>query len=187
MSNYAARNALGHHQVRKSDPPPIGHLKREHHKFRALIDSINAAGSAAGRKKLAAELHRLLASHIALEEELFYPVVRAKGLTGEVNEGLVEHDVQRFLSAQIEAMDGSGELYGTRLRVLGEMLVHHIDEEDDEMFLDAKRLKVVFAALNTAMEAREDELDAEHEKTGRMSTPRLDREVQERNAVQGGS
>lgn len=183
MSNYAERNTQGHHQVRKSDPAPIAHLKREHHKFRELIDRINAASTAARKKALATELHRLLASHIALEEELFYPVVRARGLTDEVNEGLVEHDVQRFLSAQIEAMDGSEELYGTRLGVLGEMLVHHIDEEDEEMFLEAKRLRVDFEALNTAMEAREDDLEAEYEETGRMSTPRLDREVRERNAV----
>jgi hemerythrin len=183
MSHYAERNTQGHHQVGESDPPPIAHLKREHHKFRELVDRINAAPDNVAKMKLAIELHRLLASHIALEEELFYPVVRAKGLTEEVNEGLVEHDIQRFLSAQIEAMDGSEELYGTRLGVLGEMLVHHIDEEDDEMFQEARRLKVDFVALNEAMEAREDDLDAEYEETGQMSTPRLDREVRERNAV----
>jgi len=183
MSKYAERNSEGHHQIRRNDPPPIAHLKREDHKFRALVDRINAARTAARKKELASELHRLLASHIALEEELFYPAVRAKGLVDEVNEGLVEHDIQRFLSAQIEAMDADEELYGTRLGVLGEMLVHHIDEEDDEMFLDAKRLKVDFAALNEAMEAREDELDEEYEETGRMSTPELDREVRARNAV----
>jgi hemerythrin-like domain-containing protein len=183
MSNYAARNSQGHHQVAGDDPAPIAHLKREHHAFRTLVDRINAADDNADKKAIAEDLHRLLASHIALEEEIFYPRIRDLGLKDEVNEGLVEHDIQRFLSAQIAAMDGSEELYGTRLGVLGEMLVHHLDEEDDEMFLEAKRLKLDFEALNAKLEAREDALDAQYEKTGRIRTPELDRAVQERNAV----
>lgn len=183
MSHYADRNHDGHHRVQKDDPAPIAHLKREHHKFRKLVDAVNAAEKPAEKKKIATELHRLLASHIALEEELFYPAVKAKGLGEEVNEGLVEHDIQRFLSAQIEAMDESDELYGTRLGVLGEMLVHHIDEEDDEMFQEARRLKLNFDALNKKLEAREDELEEEYEETGEMSTPELDKKVRERNAV----
>lgn len=183
MSHYADRNQEGHHRVLPDDPAPIAHLKREHHKFRTLIDSINATDDIGKKRELASELHRLLTSHIALEEELFYPAVQAKGLKDEVNEGLVEHDIQRFLSAQIEAMDGTEELYATRLSVLGEMLVHHLDEEDDEMFLEARRIKVDFDALNERMEEREDELKDEYRKTGRMSTPELDKAVQERNAV----
>lgn len=183
MSNYADRNSQPPHAEGPDDPPPIAHLKREHHKFRKLVDEINAADSDAAKREIAEDLHRLLASHIALEEEIFYPAIKDKGLADEVNEGLVEHDIQRFLSAQIEAMDGEGELYATRLSVLGEMLVHHIDEEDSEMFLEAGRLKVDFEAINEALESREDALDDQYEKTGRIETPELDREVQERNTV----
>lgn len=183
MSHYAERNEQGHHRVSDDDPPPIAHLKREHHKFRTLVDTVNAASTPAKKHEAAKELHKLLASHIALEEEMFYPAVRGKGLVKEVNEGLVEHDIQRFLSAQIEAMDIDDELYGTRLGVLGEMLVHHIDEEDDELFLEAREKKVDFKALDDAMENREDQLKAEYAETGHMSTPELDKQVQERNAV----
>ena len=183
MSDYAKRNDEGHHRVLDDDPAPIAHLKREHHKFRVLVDKVNAATSPDAKREQAKDLHRLLASHIALEEELFYPAVRGKGLIEEVREGLVEHDIQRFLSAQIEAMDIEDELYGTRLGVLGEMLVHHIDEEDDEMFLEARRKKVDFKALDDAMETREHQLKDEYRRTGHMSTPELDKQVQERNAV----
>lgn len=183
MSNYAARNEENHHRVLDDDPAPIAHLKREHHKFRTLVDEVNAAKTPAGKQKIAERLHKLLASHIALEEELFYPAVRDKGLVDEVKEGLVEHDIQRFLSAQIQAMDIEDELYGTRLGVLGEMLVHHIDEEDDELFLEARRKKVDFQKLDDRMERREGELKEEYDETGRMSTPELDEQVRERNAV----
>ena len=183
MSNYADRNTKGHHQIRKADPEPIAHLKREHHKFRKLVDQINKAEAPARKKALATELHRLLKSHITLEEEIFYPAVKGKGLVDEVNEGLVEHDIQRFLDAQIEAMDETDDLYGTRLGVLGEMLVHHIDEEDDELFLEARKAKVDFKAIAEAMEAREDDLKEEYRETGEMQTPELDAEVAERNAV----
>lgn len=183
MSSYAARNDEGHHRVLDDDPPPIAHLKREHHKFRRLVDEVNAAKTPKAKQAKFKELHKLLSSHIALEEELFYPAVRGKGLVEEVNEGLVEHDIQRFLDAQIYAMDIDDELYATRIGVLGEMLVHHLDEEDDELFLEARRKKVDFDALNEAMEEREHELKREYEKTGHMSTPELDEQVRERNAV----
>ncbi|BCW87442.1 hypothetical protein sos41_05710 [Alphaproteobacteria bacterium SO-S41] len=183
MSNYAERNLEGHHQVSQADPEPVAHLKREHHKFRTLVDRINAASEPHKKKAIAEDLHRLLKSHITLEEEIFYPAIKGKGLVDEINEGLVEHDIQRFLSAQIEAMDETDELYGARLGVLGELLVHHIDEEDDEMFLEARKAKVDFEAIAEAMERREDDLKAEYRKTGEMQTPELDAEVAERNAV----
>jgi len=183
MSHYAARNTKGHHRVHKNDPAAIAHLKREHHKFRKLVDRINAAKTAGSKRDIAVELHRLLATHIAMEEELFYPAVKSRGLTDEVKEGLVEHDIQRFLSAQIEAMDLADPLYGARLGVLGELLVHHIDEEDDEMFQEAKRLKLDLDAMNDRLEALELELKAGYARTGRVRTPKLDRAVRARNAV----
>lgn len=183
MSHYAHRNSQGHHKVHKNDPEAIAHLKREHHKFRKLVDQINAAKTPGAKRDIAVALHKLLASHIALEEELFYPAVKSRGLTDEVKEGLVEHDIQRFLSAQIEAMDISDPLYGTRLGVLGEMLVHHIDEEDDEMFQEAKKLNLDLDAMNARLEDREHQLKAQYAKTGRIRTPRLDAEVRARNAV----
>jgi hemerythrin-like domain-containing protein len=183
MSHYAARNTKGHHKVHKNDPAAIAHLKREHHKFRKLVDKINAAKTPGAKRDAAVELHLLLARHIAMEEELFYPAVKSRGLTDEVKEGLVEHDIQRFLSAQIEAMKLGDPLYGARLGVLGELLVHHIDEEDDEMFQEAKRLGLNLDAMNDRLEAREHELKAQIAKTGRVKTPRLDAEVRARNAV----
>lgn len=183
MSHYAARNNQGHHKVHKNDPDAIAHLKREHHKFRKLVDRINAAKTPGAKRDIAVELHRLLATHIAMEEELFYPAVKSRGLTDEVKEGLVEHDIQRFLSAQIEAMDIADPLYGTRLGVLGEMLVHHIDEEDDEMFQEAKKLNLNLDAMNERLEKREHQLKAAYARTGRVPTPKLDAEVRARNAV----
>lgn len=183
MSSYAARNAKGHHKVHKNDPEAIAHLKREHHKFRKLVDRINAAKTPGAKRDIAVELHRLLATHIAMEEELFYPAVKSRGLTDEVKEGIVEHDIQRFLSAQIEAMDISDPLYGARLGVLGEMLVHHIDEEDDEMFQEAKRLNLDLDAMNERLEEREHQLKAQYRRTGHIRTPKLDAEVRARNAL----
>ena len=52
MSNYADRNTKGHHQIRKADPEPIAHLKREHHKFRKLVDQINKVEAPARKKAL---------------------------------------------------------------------------------------------------------------------------------------
>ena len=100
-----------------------------------------------------------LAVHAQIEEEIFYPAVRdAIEETDLLNEAEVEHASAKDLIAEIAAMAPGEELYDATVTVLGEYVNHHVKEEQDEMFPQARKAKVDLAALGERMLARKQEL-----------------------------
>lgn len=169
MGKYSARNTEGKHVVAEDDPAAITLLKREHHRFRELFDAAREAEGAA-LVDVARELCMRLAVHMTIEEELLYPAVKPAIGADEVDEGIVEHDAGKKLIVEIENLDGTEELYEAKVHVLGEQTIHHIDEEDEEMFEDAKAAhakgELDLDALGEKMRARQAELYAAIEQTG---------------------
>ena len=137
MSEYAKRNDEGDHRIKQDDPRALKLLKDEHHQFRILFDQAN---SAEGPELIAVarELNLRLTVHMTIEEEILYPAGKLAGEAGEVDEGIVEHAAGKSLMAEIEAMDGTEELFKSKVHVLGEQTVHHIDEEDADLFEELK-------------------------------------------------
>ncbi len=72
-----------------------------------------------------------LVAHMVIEEHVFYPRVRQLA-TDLVKEAFEEHIVGRFALAR--AMTAKGEDQRTRLRVLKDVIEHHIEEEEEELF-----------------------------------------------------
>lgn len=171
MGKYSARNDQGKHVVADDDPAALALLKRDHHRFRELFDAADAA-EGEERTALAQELCLRLAVHMAVEEELLYPALKGAVDKGEVDEGIVEHDTGKKLMVEIENLDGTEPLYPAKVHVLGEVTVHHIDEEDEDLFEDAKQAhaagKIDLDALGEKIAARQAELYAAVERTGEM-------------------
>ena len=103
-----------------------------------------------------------LTVHAQIEEEIFYPAVRA-GIDDEdlMDEADVEHASAKDLIAQLESMEPGDDLYDARFTVLGEYINHHVQEEQDEMFPKAKKAKLDLTALGEEMWLRKQELRAE--------------------------
>lgn len=136
--DYAKRNSQGHHAVGTDDPLAIRLLKEEHHIFRSLFDKAEAAKDEA-LVPIAQELCMRLSVHMTIEEEILYPALRPAIGDDEVDEGIVEHQSGKRIVAELENLDGTEDLYAAKVHVLGEETVHHIDEEDEDLFEDAKR------------------------------------------------
>jgi hemerythrin-like domain-containing protein len=134
---YGPRNAEGDHRIKDDDPAAIALLKEEHHVFRDLFDRAEDASDSA-ILEIARELCMRLAVHMAIEEEILYPALKPVLGDDEVNEGIVEHQSGKRIIAELEQLDGTEELFRAKVHVLGEETVHHIDEEDEDMFEDAK-------------------------------------------------
>lgn len=154
MSEYAKRNDEGDHRIRDDDPKALKILKDEHHQFRILFDRANAAE---GKELLevARELSLRLTVHMTIEEQILYPAGKTVGEASEVDEGIVEHEAGKMLMAEIDAMDGTEELFKAKVHVLGEQTIHHIDEEDEELF---EEMKEAHAAGKIDLDALGDEL-----------------------------
>ena len=169
MGKYSARNDEGKHVIAQDDPAAIALLKQEHHRFRELFDQArDAEGDAL--TAVAVELCMRLGVHMTIEEELLYPILKPAIGADEVDEGIVEHDAGKKLMVEIENLDGTEELYSAKVHVLGEQTIHHIDEEDEELFEDAiaahRAGKIDLDALGEQLRTRQAELYAAIEETG---------------------
>ena len=79
-----------------------------------------------------------LAAHMNVEENVLYPALRAAVGTDKVDEGIVEHDLAKSLIRDLVHMTGGEELYRSKVHVLGEVVMHHVDEEDRGLLRDAR-------------------------------------------------
>ena len=104
--------------------------------------------------------------HSMLEEELFYPAVRAQIDDDEaedlLNEAEVEHEAVDELIAKLQGLDASDAMYSAYFTVLGEYVKHHVKEEEKELFPRVRKFRDLdLAQLGRDMETRREELEAE--------------------------
>ena len=71
--------------------------------------------------------------HAILEEEIFYPTVRAHVGRDIMNEADEEHHVAKVLIAELDAVDAKNDHRDAKFTVLAESVRHHIREEETEM------------------------------------------------------
>ena len=89
--------------------------------------------------------------HATIEEEIFYPTVRAKVGADLMNEADEEHHVARVLIAELDNGRRSDEHRQAKFTVLAESVRHHIREEEGEVLPKAKNLKIDFEKLGRQM------------------------------------
>ena len=142
----------------------IALLTADHKEVKAMFKEYEGLGDRAnaGKKKLADQICTALTLHATIEEEIFYPALRAasKDAADLLDEAAVEHAGAKDLIAQIDEMDPEDDLYDAKVKVLGEQVDHHVGEEEGEMFAKARKAKLDMDALGAEMAARKDELAA---------------------------
>ena len=137
----------------------IALLKADHEAVSQLFAEYESTRSAANKKALVTQICTALSVHAQIEEEIFYPAVKA-ALKDKllVPEATVEHAGVKSLIAQLEGAEPDGEMYDAKVKVLSEYIKHHVKEEQNEMFPKAKASSLDMAALGERMSARKAEL-----------------------------
>ncbi len=140
----------------------IALLKADHKKVSELFAQFEKSRSTAKKKMLVGQICTELTVHTAIEEEIFYPAVKAalkdKELVPEAN---VEHGSIKDLIAQVRDVEPDGEMYDARVKVMSEFVKHHVKEEQNEMFPKAKKTKLDMYELGARMAARKAQLLAD--------------------------
>ena len=137
-------------------------LKKQHKEVKALFKKIENTEGARERRRLMNEISIALEGHTAIEEEMFYPAVR--GLETQKAEEMVleafeEHRVVKLVLAELPQVDPADERFEAKMTVLSELVEHHADEEEEEMFKTAKKIgDDELEDLGTRMEARFEEV-----------------------------
>ncbi len=104
-----------------------------------LFEKFDGLGDRA-HKSREATVHKIveeLSIHAGIEEEVFYPALRERFAANgddQVLEALEEHHVVKLLLVELESMPSTSERYTAKVTVLNEIVDHHVDEEEDELF-----------------------------------------------------
>ena len=137
----------------------IAMLKADHKKVSGLFEQFETSRSTSKKKALVAQICAELTVHTTLEEEIFYPAVKAalrdKELVPEAN---VEHATVKDLIAQVKDVEPGGVEYDAKVKVMSEYVKHHVKEEQNAMFPKALKTKLDMVALRDQMAARKAEL-----------------------------
>lgn len=148
--------------ARKTAPKDaIALLRADHKLVSGLFEQFEKTRSDARKAAIVAQICKELTVHTEIEEEIFYPAVKAALKDHElIPEANVEHASVKDLIAQVEGKTPDGEMYDARVKVMGEFVKHHVKEEQNEMFPKAKKTKLDMVALGEQMAARKQELMA---------------------------
>lgn len=124
-------------------------IKRDHDTLRDLLDRIEDPEKGS-RKAVFDDFARELWAHGKIEETVFYAaVVNDREARGEVMEGVNEHHMINGLLEELSAMPQDSGAWTAKMQVLGELLRHHLKEEEEELFEQAR---------NALADTRADEL-----------------------------
>lgn len=116
-----------------------GRLKADHDTIRELAEGMCEDPTNAKRVANFKQLKKILTAHSRAEEAVVYAALlklrRSSDSRDYGNEGFVEHSIVDGLLAQIAATrPGGSDLWRARAKVLHELLKHHIDEEEKNVF-----------------------------------------------------
>jgi hemerythrin superfamily protein len=142
----------------------IALLKADHRQVETMFEQFEKSRSDRKKADLATNICESLRVHMAIEEEIFYPAfLEATGAEDLHHEAEIEHAGARNLMAQIEDSDPSDDYFDARVKVLSEMIKHHVKEEEqrDGMFAKAKSSDMDMAVVAEQMLARKSQLEAE--------------------------
>ena len=117
-------------------------LKQDHEKVRYLFDKIEKSGrkERASLQKLFSQIQEELEVHMEGEERFFYPALEQHDEAREqVLESYEEHQVARAMIGTFNSLAVDDERWGAKLSVLYEIVEHHMQEEEREVFKIARK------------------------------------------------
>ena len=117
-------------------------LRKQHREVLSLMKKA-LASDGGDRRELIDQICESLKMHTMLEEQIFYPayreVVGTKKGTDMVDEAYQEHHVVDLVIDELPRVDVEDDSFRARITVLKELVEHHVEEEQDEMFPSAEK------------------------------------------------
>jgi len=107
-------------------------LKEDHQRVEKIFSAMEKKEN---RQKMFPELDRELSVHAEIEEKIFYPATKEAEPTRDlVLESIEEHKQIKMVLADLEQADMTTDVWGAALKVLEEDVMHHVGEEENELF-----------------------------------------------------
>jgi hemerythrin superfamily protein len=134
---------------------PIAMLKQDHREAAAMLKELADSKPGAARRKTNDKLVAALTLHMAIEEQLVYPLVAERVGEEEEKEAETEHNLAREGLAKMSQLVSEGG-YGAAVAMVTAGIKHHVKEEETEIFPDLKSKldRTELASLGAAVAAR---------------------------------
>ncbi len=137
-------------------------LRADHKLVSDLFAEYEKTRSPVRKMALVTKICTELSVHAQVEEEIFYPAVKAALKDKElVPEAIIEQATMKALISQVEGVTPDGEMFDAKIKVLSEYVKHHVKEEHTEMFPKAKASKLDLVELGARLTERKRELMAQ--------------------------
>jgi len=134
----------------------IAILKEDHREVEQLFKRFEKTSGAQARRRIVESFTEALAQHTAIEEQIVYPWAREyiEDEDDTVLEAVEEHRVAKWLLTELAATSPDDERYEARATVLIEVVRHHVEEEESELFPDLRDVATRAELLDLGDELR---------------------------------
>ena len=152
----------------------LAFLEAEHRAVERLFTAFEKAADddLEAKSALAQRACEELSIHAMLEEELLYPAAQEAlpdSDTVDVEEAYVEHFLVKTLIAKFETMKAGDKGFDATFKVMSEMVGHHVEEEEEELFPELRKSNCNLRSLGEKMAKRKAELQSKLDAVGSRS------------------
>lgn len=119
-------------------------IREDHQAVQKILDDMQETTSRAQqrRKEDVTKFTQLIEPHMMAEEEVFYPQARERGeskLKEHIIEAFDEHRIAKMVLTELQKMNPQDEAWLPKAKVLKDLIEHHIEEEEGELFTEARK------------------------------------------------
>lgn len=126
--------------VSKLSPSITNMIRLDHTHVMASFHQYDMDAGAQTRQALVKTICLSLEMHAQMEEEIFYPAMRALGMdTATLDKSIPEHDEMKRLVGRLRQMDPDDAEYSDTLMELMRDVMHHVADEETILLRDAER------------------------------------------------
>ena len=128
----------------RSSIDAISVLKQDHAKVKQLLTRLQDAEKAVDRRQqLLKQVETEIKMHTRIEEEIFYPAFKEAARKADLHiyhEAVEEHHVVDMVMPELKSSDPASEQFGAKAKVMKDLIEHHAEEEETEMFPKARKV-----------------------------------------------
>lgn len=113
-----------------------------------------------------------LSIHTMIEEELLYPAAQEALPDSDkldVEEAYIEHFLVKTLITKFETMEAGDKGFDATFKVMSEMVGHHVEDEEEELFPELRKSACNLRTLGAKMASRKAELQSRLDAVGSRS------------------
>jgi hemerythrin-like domain-containing protein len=124
----------------------IALLKQDHQEAKEMLEELSEMGERAAKRRMemVSEIALALKAHMQIEEQIFYPAFKEAAAKKEDQklyyEAVEEHYAADVVLQDVLKADASALSFGGKVKVLKELVEHHIEEEEKTMFPHARKV-----------------------------------------------